>query len=165
MNAMPYRGRLELFSKYLQQFVMESSGKELDWDGNTVNQGVTVPVNKGSTDQHSYIQQLRDGLTDFFVTFIEVLEDGHNLGVTVEDKVMAGDFLHGFYSRTRQALAEKDRGSLTIIFKDVSPRPAGMLIALFKRAVELYASMVIINAYHQPGVEMGKKAVGKVIEI
>jgi glucose-6-phosphate isomerase len=39
-----------------------------------------------------------------------------------------------------------------------------MLIALFERAVGLYASLINVNAYHQPGVEAGKKVAGKVIE-
>ena len=76
MVILPYKDRLELFSKYLQQLVMESLGKELDLNKRVVNQGITVFGNKGSTDQHSYIQQLRDGLDNFFVTFIEVLNDG-----------------------------------------------------------------------------------------
>ena len=75
MIILPYKDRLELLSKYLQQLIMESLGKELDLDGKLVNQGITVLGNKGSTDQHSYIQQLRDGLNNFFVTFIEVLRD------------------------------------------------------------------------------------------
>jgi len=165
MVVLPYKDRLELFSKYLQQLVMESLGKELDFNQNIVNQGITVLGNKGATDQHSYIQQLRDGLNDFFVTFIEVLADGHNSALMVEDKVTAGDFLNGFYLGTRQALAEKDRESLTITVTDVSARTVGMLIALFERAVGYYASLVNINAYHQPGVEAGKKAAGQVIEI
>jgi glucose-6-phosphate isomerase len=49
--------------------------------------------------------------------------------------------------------------------KGVSARSIGMLIALFERAVGFYASLVNINAYHQPGVEAGKKAAGQVIEI
>ena len=165
MVVLPYRDRLELFSKYLQQLVMESLGKELDLNRNIVNQGITVLGNKGSTDQHSYIQQLRDGLNDFFVTFIEVLADGHHSDLIVEDKVTAGDFLHGFYLGTRQALAEKDRESLTITVKDVSTHTVGKLIALFERAVGFYASLININAYHQPGVEAGKKASVQVIEI
>jgi glucose-6-phosphate isomerase len=40
-----------------------------------------------------------------------------------------------------------------------------MLIALFERAVGYYASLVNINAYHQPGVEAGKKAAGNVLAI
>ena len=165
MVILPYKDSLELFSKYLQQLVMESLGKELDLNGNIVNQGITVLGNKGSTDQHSYIQQLRDGLDNFFVSFIEVLDDGDNTNLMVEDKVTAGDFLHGFYLGTRQGLAEKGRESLTITVKEVSARSIGMLIALFERTVGFYASLVNINAYHQPGVEAGKRAAGQVIEI
>jgi glucose-6-phosphate isomerase len=65
MVVLPYKDRLELFSKYLQQLIMESLGKALNRDGNAVHQGITVLGNKGATDQHSYIQQLRDGLNDF----------------------------------------------------------------------------------------------------
>lgn len=73
MVVLPYKDRLLLFSRYLQQLVMESLGKEHDLKGNIVNQGIAVYGNKGSTDQHAYVQQLRDGVSNFFVTFIEVL--------------------------------------------------------------------------------------------
>ncbi|MDE0819621.1 MAG: glucose-6-phosphate isomerase, partial [Opitutales bacterium] len=49
MVVLPYKDRLQLFSKYLQQLVMESLGKELDLKGNRVNQGIAVYGNKGST--------------------------------------------------------------------------------------------------------------------
>jgi glucose-6-phosphate isomerase len=58
MVILPYKDRLELFSRYLQQLVMESLGKERDLDGNVVHQGIAVYGNKGSTDQHAYVQQL-----------------------------------------------------------------------------------------------------------
>jgi glucose-6-phosphate isomerase len=164
MVVLPYKDRLELFSKYLQQLVMESLGKEHDLNHNVVNQGIVVLGNKGATDQHSYVQQLRDGLNNFFVTFVEVLKDEQKQSLEVEPKVTSGDYLHGFYLGTRQALAEKGRESITITVKEVSPYAVGMLIALFERAVGLYASLINVNAYHQPGVEAGKKAAGKVIE-
>jgi glucose-6-phosphate isomerase len=41
----------------------------------------------------------------------------------------------------------------------------GALIALFERAVGFYASFVHINAYHQPGVEAGKKAAQAIIAL
>lgn len=165
MVVLPYKDRLELFSKYLQQLVMESLGKELDLDGNVVNQGICVFGNKGSTDQHSYIQQLRDGVNNFFATFIEVLKDQSGTPVITEPDVTSGDFLEGFFLGTRSALAENGRESITLTVKDVSPFVVGLLIALFERAVGLYASLVNINAYHQPGVEAGKKAAGTVIEV
>ncbi|HKC23105.1 MAG TPA: glucose-6-phosphate isomerase, partial [Thermoanaerobaculia bacterium] len=65
----------------------------------------------------------------------------------------------------RAALAEKGRRSITITLPDVSPRSIGMLIALYERTVGLYASLVGINAYHQPGVEAGKKAAAAVLAI
>jgi glucose-6-phosphate isomerase len=165
MVVLPYKDRLDLFSKYLQQLVMESLGKEHDKDGKVVNQGIVVLGNKGATDQHSYIQQLRDGPNNFFATFIEVLKDGSSQAMQVEPNVTSGDYLQGFYLGTRQALAEKGRESITITVKEVSPFVVGTLIALFERAVGFYASLVNINAYHQPGVEAGKKAAGKVIQI
>lgn len=165
MVVIPYKDRLELFSRYLQQLIMESLGKECDLDGKLVNQGISVFGNKGSTDQHSYIQQLRDGLNDFFVSFIEVLQDQEesHLPVFVEPNITSGDYLHGFFLGTRRALAENGRESLTITIRDVSAFSLGVLIALFERAVGLYASLVHINAYHQPGVEAGKRAAGEVI--
>jgi glucose-6-phosphate isomerase len=165
MVVLPYKDRLELFSKYLQQLVMESLGKELDLDGKVVNQGLCVLGNKGSTDQHSYIQQLRDGLNDFFATFIEVQKDQEGAPVFTEPDATSGDFLEGFFLGTRSALAESNRESLTLTVKRVDAKTVGLLIALFERAVGFYASLVNINAYHQPGVEAGKKAAGLVLEI
>lgn len=165
MVILPYKDRLELFSKYLQQLVMESLGKEKDLDGKVVNQGIAVYGNKGSTDQHAYIQQLRDGLNNFFATFIEVKKSRAKTSMQVEKGVTTGDYLEGFFLGTRQALSESDRSSITITVGDVSARSVGQLIALFERAVGFYAHYVNINAYHQPGVEAGKIAAAQILEL
>lgn len=165
MVVLPYKDRLELFSRYLQQLVMESLGKERDLDGNVVHQGLTVYGNKGSTDQHAYVQQLRDGPNDFFVTFIEVLTDRKGASIEVEDGITSGDYLLGFLLGTREALYESGRDSMTISLRDLSPRSLGALIALYERAVGLYASLIRVNAYHQPGVEAGKKAAAAVLAL
>jgi glucose-6-phosphate isomerase len=165
MVVLPYKDRLLLFSRYLQQLVMESLGKEFDLQGKVVNQGIAVYGNKGSTDQHAYVQQLREGVNNFFVTFIEVLQDRAGASLEVDPGITAGDYLQGFLLGTRDALSEKDRWSITLTVSDVSPRTLGMLIALYERVVGLYASLVGINAYHQPGVEAGKKAAGGVITL
>jgi glucose-6-phosphate isomerase len=165
MIVLPYRDRLVLFSKYLQQLIMESIGKALDVQGNTVHQGISVFGNKGSTDQHAYVQQLRDGRNDFFVTFIEVLRDRAKASELVEPGATSGDFLNGFYLGTRSALYESNRPSVTLTLVNITPFSVGLLIALFERAVGFYASLVNINAYHQPGVEAGKKAAGVVLAL
>ncbi len=158
MVVLPYKDSLLLFSRYLQQLVMESLGKEKDLDGNTVNQGIAVYGNKGSTDQHAYVQQLRDGLPNFFITLIEVLRDREGAAVEVEPGITSGDYLSGLLTGTRQALYEKQRDSITVTIPQVTPKLVGALIALYERAVGLYGFLVNVNAYHQPGVEAGKKA-------
>lgn len=180
MVVLPYKDRLELFSKYLQQLMMESLGKEKDHDGKTVNQGVAVYGNKGSTDQHAYVQQLRDGLNNFFAVFVEVLRDRNSIKSVgaksskgcldackfeVEPGITSGDYLSGFHQGTRQALFENGKESVTITVDEVNERTVGMLIAVFERAVGLYASLININAYHQPGVEAGKKAAAAVLAL
>ncbi|KAJ0984714.1 hypothetical protein J5N97_003070 [Dioscorea zingiberensis] len=166
MVVLPYKDSLLLFSRYLQQLVMESLGKEFDLDGNRVNQGLSVYGNKGSTDQHAYIQQLREGVHNFFVTFIEVLRDrppGHDW--ELEPGVTCGDYLFGMLQGTRSALYANNRESISVTVQEVTPRSVGALIALYERAVGIYASLVNINAYHQPGVEAGKKAAGEVLAL
>ncbi len=165
MVILPYKDRLELFSRYLQQLVMESLGKEVYVDGKILNQGIVVYGNKGSTDQHAYVQQLREGLNNFFATFIEVLKDRNGPSIEIEPSTTSGDYLEGLYLGTRDALFENGRESITITIDEVTPFHVGVLIALYERAVGYYASLIHINAYHQPGVEAGKKAAKSVLEL
>ncbi len=169
MVILPYKDRLLLLSRYLQQLIMESLGKELDLNGQPVHQGIAVYGNKGSTDQHAYVQQLRDGVDNFFATFIVVQQDrtpaAAKKAADVEPGITSGDYLLGFWQGTRQALHEKGRSSLTLTLAKLTPQTLGGLIALFERAVGYYAALVNINAYHQPGVEAGKKAASAVLAL
>ncbi|KAJ0533390.1 putative glucose-6-phosphate isomerase [Helianthus annuus] len=154
MVVLPYKDSLLLF--------MQISAAV----GHGVNQGLTVYGNKGSTDQHAYIQQLREGVHNFFATFIEVLRDrppGHDW--ELEPGVTCGDYLFGMLQGTRSALYANGRESVTVTVQEVNPRSVGALIALYERAVGIYASLVNVNAYHQPGVEAGKKAAGEVLAL
>jgi glucose-6-phosphate isomerase len=165
MVILPYKDRLALFAKYLQQLVMESLGKEKDLDGNIVHQGIAVYGNKGSTDQHAYVQQLRDGVLNFFVTFIEARKDRRGQRLEVEDGVTSGDYLQGFLRGTRSALYDSGRESITISIPEMNAFNLGALIALYERAVGFYGSLVNVNAYDQPGVEAGKKAATRLLQL
>jgi glucose-6-phosphate isomerase len=165
MVILPYKDRLALFSKYLQQLVMESLGKEKDLAGEIVHQGIAVYGNKGSTDQHAYVQQLRDGVLNFFLTFIEVRKDRSGKPLDIDDGVTSGDYLQGFLRGTRSALYDSGRESITISISEVNAFNLGMLIALYERAVGFYGSLVNINAYDQPGVEAGKKAATRLLQL
>jgi glucose-6-phosphate isomerase len=165
MVILPYKDRLALFSKYLQQLVMESLGKTLDRDGKVVHQGIAVYGNKGTTDQHAYVQQLRDGVANFYATFIEVRKAREGSSIDVEPNITSGDYLQGLMQGTRLALYENGRDSITITIDEVNAASVGKLIALYERAVGFYGELVNVNAYHQPGVEAGKKAARAVLDI
>ena len=156
MVIVPYSDRLVLFGKYLQQLVMESLGKRLDLEGRPVYQGLTVYGNKGGTDAHAYIQQLNDGRDDFFITFIEVMQDTEK--IPIDGRLQMGDYLHGFKSGLADALTQKGRRVADIRIDALTPHALGMLVALYERAVAVYAELIHINAYHQPGVQAYKLA-------
>ena len=153
---LPYKDRLALSGRYLQQLIMESIGKKVESDQTTLHHGLTVYGNKGSTDQHALVQQLREGADDFFVGFVAVLDKSHDLH-KVEDDRTAGDYLIAMLLGTRKALTEAGRASYTLVLSKVDPQSLGALIALHERAVGAYAAMLGINAYDQPGVEAGKR--------
>ena len=115
MVIVPYSDRLILLSRYLQQLVMESLGKERDRDGHIVHQGLNVFGNKGGTDAHAYIQQLNDGRNDFFITFVEVLKDSMN--IPVANGITMGDYLHGFKTGLSCALESRKRQVMQIQIK------------------------------------------------
>ena len=163
MVIVPYSDRLILLSRYLQQLVMESLGKEKDLDKKVVHQGLNVFGNKGGTDAHAFIQQLNDGRDDFFVTFIEVLED--SMAAPISDGVAMGDYLHGFMTGLANALRSKKRQVIEMKVTKVSPFNVGMLIALYERAVAAYAELIHINAFHQPGVQAYKLASKGIIQL
>ncbi|MBR2508870.1 MAG: glucose-6-phosphate isomerase [Lentisphaeria bacterium] len=156
MVIVPYSDRLVLLSRYLQQLVMESLGKEFDLDGKKVHQGLNVFGNKGGTDAHAFIQQLNDGRDDFFATFIEVLKDAEQL--KLGEMMFMGDYLHGFMEGLTLALRSKKRQIISVKISEINTFNLGMLIALYERAVAVYAEFININAFHQPGVHAYKLA-------
>jgi glucose-6-phosphate isomerase len=151
MVVLPYRDRLDLFPRYVQQLVMESVGKRADRSGKVVRQGLTVYGHKGVTDQHAYVQQLREGRDDAFVTFIAVDTDRDEPSPRAGPSL--GDHLFANLEGLRDALTEQGRASVTISLTDAGPASLGALIALHERAVGLYAELADLNAYHQPGVD------------
>jgi glucose-6-phosphate isomerase len=108
---------------------------------------------------------LREGVPNFFATFIEVLKSRDGKPLEVDNGVTIGDYLSGFLYGTRRALHDNGRQSITVTVPDVNATTVGQLIALFERAVGFYAHLVGINAYHQPGVEAGKKAAAALLDL
>ncbi len=163
--VLPYKDSLDLLAKYLQQLIMESLGKELDLDGKKVDQGLAVMGNKGTSDQHSYVQQLVGGPSNIFVTFIQVLNDRAGASMTVGEDSTSGDYLNAFMLGTKKALENKGKRTMILTVPAADAYNVGQLIALFERTVSIYAQLIHINAYHQPAVEFGKKAANGLIDL
>ncbi len=156
----PYADRLRHLGRYLQQLIMESVGKSHHRDGRPAHHGRTVYGNKGSADQHALVQQLRDGPDDIFVHFVEVAANATTSPVMQDAADIQFSLLYG----TRAALDGVGRPTVGITLPSVDAASLGALIALFERTVGLYSELMDINAYHQPGVEAGKRAAKDLIE-
>jgi glucose-6-phosphate isomerase len=164
MVILPYRDRLALLGRYLQQLVMESLGKGTTRGGERRPHGLTVYGHKGSTDQHALIQQLRDGPDDAFVTFVNVLSESAP-DPELPSGLRGGDLLSAFVCGTREALEAAGRPTVTLTLERLDAAALGALIALFERTVGLYGTLININAYDQPGVEAAKGAASAVLQL
>ena len=100
----------------------------MDRDGTVVHQGIAVYGNKVQPI-NAYVQQLRDGIDNFFVTFIEVLRDSEDIPVINDERPDYDGFL-----QERSALTEGGRQSFSISMREFDARRLGALIALFERA-------------------------------
>ena len=149
MVVLPYRDRLAGLTRYLQQLIMESVGKAVDRTGQVVHQGLSVFGNIGEPDQHAIMQQLRDGADTALVVFVGTHTTDRP---GPSERTSLDDYLFANLVGTRNALAERGRPCLTLMFDQLSLHALGALIALFERAVGLYAELINVNAYHQPGV-------------
>jgi glucose-6-phosphate isomerase len=161
---MPYSDPLRDFSAWLVQLWAESMGKQLP-DGSSM--GLTPLAALGATDQHSQVQLFMEGPKNKTVTFFAVTDravditipksfrevkelgylGGHSLGelMDVEQRATAG------------ALAKRGRPNLTIHIDRVDAHHVGGLMMLFELATAYAGQLYGIDAFNQPGVELGKQ--------
>ena len=167
MVVLPYKDKLDLWGKYLQQLYMESLGKTVETDKGPKYNGLSIFGNKGTTDQHSYVQQLLAGLNDYFAVFFYVLQEkGQVREMAVEDgSITMGDYLLAFCHGTMNAMHARGRESMLITMDRLDAFTLGGLIALFERIVGYYAVHLGLNPYDQPQVEEGKKSAASIIEL
>ncbi|MBF6170088.1 glucose-6-phosphate isomerase [Nocardia blacklockiae] len=163
MVVLPYRDELVGLTRWIQQLVMESVGKRVDRTGRIVHQGLTVYGHKGVSDQHSYLQQLREGRDDSFVMFIGTHRARGACPRGIDPSDTLDGHLFGGLLGTMRALSERGRPSIVIMLPDSDEHSLGGLVALFERAVGLYAELIDVNAYDQPGVD--KHVAVKILEL
>ena len=163
---MPYSHRLKDVADWYRQLWAESLGKEVDREGNVINVGPTPIKALGATDQHSQAQLYMEGPYDKVITFIEV----ENYDIEVEIPALYEDiegvnYLGGHTlnkliktekNATELALSRRQRLNNTIIVPEVNEYTMGQLFYLFELQTALVGELFDINAFDQPGVELGK---------
>ena len=181
--VIPYDQRLARFPAYLQQLEMESNGKSVDLAG-AVIEGATAPIifgEPGTNGQHAFFQLFHQGTeivpVDFLVAAQPFAADPqqHQLLVAnclaqsealmrgrskaeVEDRLRA----HGLEEDAIAGLAPHkvfagNRPSSTFLYKRLSPRVLGQLIALYEHKVFVQSVIWDIDPFDQWGVELGKE--------
>lgn len=161
---MPYADPLRDFSAWFVQLWAESLGKHRT-DGKSV--GSTPLPALGATDQHSQVQSFMEGPANKSVAFISVQDHGPDIVIpsafehVTELAYLGGhsltELLNIEQRATAGALAKRGRANLTIRIEKVDAWHVGGLMMMFELATAYAGQMYGVNAFNQPGVELGKQ--------
>jgi len=163
---MPYSDRLRDVADWYRQLWAESLGKEVNRQGEVVNVGPTPIKALGATDQHSQAQLYMEGPYDKIVTFLEVENFAEELEIPGAYEDLDGLGYLGGHSfaelintekkATELALNKRQRMNQTVKVPEVNEFTLGQLFYLFEFQTAVAGELFDINAFNQPGVELGK---------
>ncbi|MGZ8268521.1 MAG: glucose-6-phosphate isomerase [Burkholderiales bacterium] len=187
--VLPYDMRLKRFPDYLQQLEMESNGKRVTREGETVDYA-TCPVvwgQPGTNGQHAFYQMLHQGTQIVPADFIACCQPHHALpehhrimlanccaqsealmrGKT-EAEARAELAGQGVSAEEADRLAPHkvfpgNRPTTTLLLDALTPATLGSLIALYEHKVFTQSVLWGINAFDQWGVELGKKLADRIL--
>jgi glucose-6-phosphate isomerase len=161
---MPYSDPLRDFAGWFVQLWAESLGKHRA-DGASV--GSTPLAALGATDQHAQVQLFMEGPPDKTVTFVAVDQRATDVKIPKAfDDVKELGYLAGHslaelidieQRATAGALAKRGRPNMTIHLERVDAPHVGQLMMLLELATAYAGQLYGIDAFNQPGVELGKQ--------
>mgnify|MGYP000990970771 CR=1 FL=1 len=162
---MPYRDALKPFAEWYAQLWGESLGKALSKSGEHIHVGPTPVAALGTTDQHSQVQLYIEGPHDKVVTFVAVEKSERPLPFPADVpegyQYLRGHTMHALLDAeqrgTALALAREGRPSLTVTLPTLDAYALGELFFLYEAATAFAGPLLGIDAFDQPGVELGKK--------
>ena len=163
---MPYSTALSRISDWYVQLWAESLGKRINRDGELINVGPTPVKAVGPTDQHSQVQLYIEGPYDKIVTFLEVKKYKREVAIPKKYREIPSiSYLGGHTMNklikvekkaTELALTKNNRLNCTILIPEINPFTLGQLIQFYELQTAFAGELFNINAFNQPGVEMGK---------
>src|SRR6201996_8017600 len=186
---LPYDQYMHRFAAYFQQGDMESNGKHVDRNGNTVDYS-TGPIiwgEPGTNGQHAFYQLIHQGTKMIPCDFIAPAQSHNPLG---EHHKM---LLSNFFAQTEALMNGKtieevaaelkasgksdseieklapfkefdgNRPTNSILVKKITPRSLGSLIAMYEHKIFVQGIIWNIYSFDQWGAELGKQLAGKIL--
>ncbi len=180
---LPYAQRLSRLPAYLQQLDMESLGKSISRDGQSIDYstGSVIWGTEGTNGQHSFHQLLHQGTEIIPVDFIAIKQAMSPLHkqhqylqaccISQSQALLKGKTLadaenelrkQGMNEEAIKALAphkviKGNKPSNTIVLEELNPKNLGSLIAFYEHKVYTLGVLLNINPFDQWGVELGKQ--------
>lgn len=160
-----YGSRLKNFGGWFQQLWAESLGKKQDGNGKALIASTPMWA-VGASDQHSILQQVMEGPQDKFVIFqrIEEAEGGSQKlhkpqfkeTVDLQNRTM-GELLKAEALATQEALKANGVSTMTLKTKVLDEQTLGYMFMFWQLVIAGLGEYLQINAFDQPGVELGKR--------
>lgn len=159
----PYDESLKLFPEYLSQLFMESNGKSSSLSGHRIDHK-TMPVTWGSigtNSQHAFFQLLHQGTQMVPIDFLAPLnkkgDRKHHELLLANCFAQSQALMQGEDNPDPHKHFIGNKPSTTILYRELSPKTLGTLIAMYEHRTFVQGLMWKINSFDQWGVELGKK--------
>ncbi len=187
---LPYDQCMHRFAAHMQQLDMESNGKRVTREGESIEDYSTGPVvwgEPGTNGQHAFYQLIHQGTNFVPADFLLPLSSHYPLG-DHHDKLAANCFaqtealLRGktldeaSAELTAKGLSKDEvarlaphkvfpgnRPTSTIVFPKLTPGVLGQLLALYEHEVFVQGAVWNIDSFDQWGVELGKELAGSLL--
>lgn len=192
LAVLPYDQYMHRFAAYFQQGDMESNGKTVDKAGNSVDYqtGPVIWGEPGTNGQHAFYQLIHQGTKLIPCDFLAPCQTHNNIPKSLNGPVDHHPILLSNFFAQTEALAfgksketveaeltgNLDAASLvphkvflgnkpsnSIMFKKLTPRTLGSLIAMYEMKIFAQGAVWKINSFDQWGVELGKQLAKKIL--
>jgi glucose-6-phosphate isomerase len=179
--VLPYDQYLKRFPAYLQQLTMESNGKSVTLDGESVKYatGAIYWGEPGTNGQHSFYQLIHQGTRLIPCDFIAFTQPLHSLrrhhDILLANMLAQAEAL-AFGKTSEEVRADGtpdwlvphrvfagNRPSNAILMERLTPEMLGKLVALYEHSVFTQGVLWNIDSFDQWGVELGKVLAQRII--